>query len=143
MNRRPRESSWWTRLVLVIGRIIMRLFYPCIVSGREHYSAAPATLVVSNHRRDIDGPLLGAVLLRRRGLCPQPPLPHFIAREDLFEKGFLAHYLPRWPRPLRALLAHINLGSFLQRCGAHPLQRTHEQSLAQVLRELYAGDGDR
>src|SRR5699024_8120414 len=95
----PPKPPWWVRLVLLIGQFVVRRFFPCSVTGLEHYSATPATIVVSNHRRDADGPLLGAVLLRRQGLRLQPPLPHFVAREDLFEKGFLAHYLPRWPAP--------------------------------------------
>lgn len=138
----PSQPSWWVRLVLICGQFVVRRLFPCTVSGLAHYSGAPATLVVSNHRRDVDGPLLGAVLLRRHGLRLQQPLPQFVAREDLFERGFLAHYLPTWPRFLRPLLAQLDLRWFLRRCGAHPLQRTHEQSVAQVLHTLLDSAGD-
>lgn len=138
----PHTPPWWVRLVLLVGQLVMRRCFPCAITGLEHYSATPATLVVSNHRRDADGPLLGAAVLRRRGLHLYPPLPHFVAREDLFEKGFLAHYWRHGPAPLRAVLTRVNLRRFLLRCGAHPLQRTHEQSVAAVLQVVLLTAGD-
>lgn len=137
-----RSAPLWVRLVLLVGNCIMRRLYPRTVTGLQHYRAETATLVVSNHRRDADGPLLGSVLLRRRRGWPIEPLPHFVAREDLFDKGFLAHYLPYRPGLVRSLLAHINLHRFLLRCGTCPLQRTHERNVAEVLQDIrhYLGD---
>jgi hypothetical protein len=134
------KLSLWTRMILTLTDIAMRRLYPCSVSGLEHYTATPATLAVSNHRRDNDGPLLASVLLHRQNGLIVAPLPYFAAREDLFEKGFLAHYLPRCPASLRPLLKAINLSPCL--VGAYPLQRTHERSVAKALQDVISYLGD-
>jgi 1-acyl-sn-glycerol-3-phosphate acyltransferase len=134
------KLSLWTRMILTITDVAMRRLYPCSVSGLEHYTGTPATLAVSNHRRDNDGPLLASVLLRRQNGLIVAPLPYFAAREDLFEKGFLAHYLRRCPASLRPLLKAINLSPCL--VGAYPLQRTHERSVAKALQDVIAYLGD-
>lgn len=135
---RQKPSTLLTRMTLVTWDVAIRRLYPCSVTGLEHYTATPATLAVSNHRRDNDGPLLGSVLLRRRNGRIAAPLPHFVAREDLFERGFLAHYLRRCPAALRPLLKLVNLRSQLIRAGAFPLQRTHERSIAEALQDVLA-----
>lgn len=132
----------WVRLTLMVGDIFVRHFFPYAATGIEHYTASPSTLVVSNHRHDVDGPLLGSALLRRRHGLVTAPFPHFVAREDLFEKGFLAHYLRGWPAGLRRLLVLIGLRWFLNRCGAFPLQRTHERNVAEVLQDVRENLGD-
>lgn len=142
MLRNHNKPPMWVRAVLTIGDFVVRHFYPCFVNGLHNYTASPATIVISNHRRDLDGPLLGSVLLRRHDMRLAAPLPHFVAREDLFERGFLAHYVRNWPTPLRSLLAAINLRRFLTRCGAYPLQRTHERNVAEVLHEVVTQLGD-
>ncbi|MDN5936608.1 MAG: hypothetical protein L0H75_10640, partial [Nitrosospira sp.] len=134
------KLSLWTQFILTTTDIIFRRLYPCAISGLGHYTATPATLAVSNHRRDNDGPLLASILLHRQNGRIVAPLPYFAAREDLFEKGFLAHYLQHCPASLRPLLKAINLSPCL--VGAYPLQRTHERSVAQALRDVitYLGD---
>src|SRR5699024_6827837 len=116
--------------------------YPCAVSDISHYTAGPGTLVVSNHRRDVDGPMLGSVLLRRHRGRLIAPFPHFVAREDLFGKGFLAHYLRGLPGVLRLLLARINLSPILLGCGTGPITRTHERSVAEALQDVMTHLGD-
>lgn len=135
----PQKLSPWTQLILATTDIIFRRLYPCTITGLAHYTATPATLAVSNHRRDSDGPLLASILLHRQNGRIVAPLPYFAAREDLFEKGFLAHYLP-CPAALRPLLQGINLSPCL--VGAYPLQRTHERNVAKALRDVltYLGD---
>lgn len=128
------RPSPWTRMTLATCDVALRRLYPYSITGLEHYTATPATLVVSNHRRDNDGPLLGSALLRRRKGLAIEPLPNFVAREDLFERGFLAHYLRRCPGSLRPLLKVINLSPYL--LGAYPLQRTHERSVAATLQDV-------
>lgn len=132
--------SLWMRMVLTVTDAAMYHLYPRFTTGLEHYTATPATLVVSNHRRDNDGPLLASVLLRRQDGRFIAPIPHFAAREDLFERGFLAHYLRRCPASLRPLLKMIDLSPCL--VGAYPLQRTHECSVAKALQDVitYLGD---
>ncbi|CAH9019005.1 hypothetical protein [Candidatus Nitrosacidococcus sp. I8] len=137
---RNQKPSLWARFMWTMTDLIVRRSYPCFITGLEHYSQTSGTLAVSNHRRDNDGPLVASKLLLRKNGGIVAPLPSFAAREDLFEKRFLANYLHRWPRFLRYLLGFIYLRPFL--VGTYPLQRTHGRGLASVLHEVvdYLGD---
>lgn len=100
------------------------------------YNLAPGTLVVSNHRRDIDAPILASVLCRRKGLRFDQPLPFFASREDLFRQDFLSEYLHAWPRPLQRLLGRIPLGWFFNAMRVKPIRRVREFSLSEAFSEL-------
>ena len=101
-------------------------------------------LIVANHRRDADIPVLGVFLGRARGREISGVLPHFVAREDLFEPGFLWHY---WRSPWLALPRLISpaipLPRILRVFKAHPIHRIPEQSLAIVLNDVRRYLGDR
>lgn len=101
-------------------------------------------LIVANHRRDADIPILGVFLGRRRGTCITGVLPHFVAREDLFEPGFLWNY---WRSPWllgpRLVAPLIPLDRIMQVFKAHPIHRIPEQSLGIVLHDLKRWLGDR
>lgn len=120
----------------------------CTVYRRErqfppNFRVAPGTLIASNHQRDIDGPMLGNALVRRRGLRFQLPLPFFATREDLFQPGILARLTVHWPTPVSALLGSIRLGWFFRLARTEPMRRTREFTLADALRTLVdAGCGD-
>lgn len=112
------------------------------VRGLEHHTGAPATLVTANHRRDSDVPILTGALARRRGLRLRRPVPRFVAREDLFRRGFFAAYLSAWPTPLRAAFADVDLSPVLSALGAHPIFRPQEQNLRAVLEDVLEHLGD-
>ena len=59
----------------------------------EGFSLDPGTLVVSNHQRDSDVPILTTVICRREGLNIRFPLPFYATREDIFLPGFLRDLL--------------------------------------------------
>lgn len=109
----------------------------------EGFHIAPGTLIVCNHQRDVDGPLLGTLLVQRHGLRFRHPLPFFATREDLFRPGTLARLTVDWPRPLPALLGRIPLAWFFPLGRAEPMRRVREFTLAESLRALCdAGCGD-
>jgi 1-acyl-sn-glycerol-3-phosphate acyltransferase len=120
----------------------LRHLYPIDVRGLEHFTCSPSTLVVSNHRRDSDGPIIASVLLRRRSLRVQGVRPCFVAREDLFRRGFLDEYLKDWPVPVRRPLSGINLRPFLEMMQAFPMRRVPERTLSEVLEEVLTVFGD-
>ncbi len=134
-HARVRRAS--RRAVGAAISVILRALYRIEVRGLENFTRAPSTLVVANHRRDSDGPIIGSVLMRRQGT-----LPNFVAREDLFQRGFLRDYLERWPAPIRALLAPVNLAPLLRYCGAYPMRRIPEQTLGEVLATVQDLFGD-
>jgi 1-acyl-sn-glycerol-3-phosphate acyltransferase len=111
-------------------------FYRRVVLLPADFHVAPGTLIASNHQRDVDGPMLGTVLVRRRGLRFQWPLPFYATREDLFRPGILARLTVHWPRPLPALCGRIRLAWFFALGRAEPMRRVSEFTLGQTLRAL-------
>src|SRR5690625_4242292 len=115
---------------------IVRALFTIEESGLPERVPAPC-LIVANHRRDADIPILGAFLGRARGRRITGVLPHFVAREDLFEPGFLWNY---WRSPWlvlpRLVSPAIPLARILEVFKAHPIHRIPEQSLEIVLRDI-------
>lgn len=108
------------------------------------YRLPPATIVISNHQRDADAPILGTALCQRRGLRFRWPLPFFAAREDLFRRGFLAEYVAGWPPPVPQLFGQIPLRWFFEILRTQPIRRVREFSTAETLdAALAAGLGER
>ncbi|MGH8225093.1 MAG: lysophospholipid acyltransferase family protein [Gammaproteobacteria bacterium] len=127
--------------LLAFDRVVRALF-------RIEESGLPARvparcLIVANHRRDADIPILGAFLGRARGTRITGVLPHFVAREDLFDPGFLWNY---WRSPWlvlpRLVSPAIPLARILKVFKAHPIHRIPEQSLGIVLGDVrrYLGE---
>lgn len=106
----------------------------------EDFRAPPGALVMSNHLRDADAPIVGALLFRRRGLHLHGRLPYFAMREDLFQREGLANLLYAVPRPMLRLLAWIPLGWLFANVRTLPMRRLREFTWHDVLREL-AGVG--
>lgn len=108
------------------------------------YRLPPGTIVISNHQRDADAPILGTALCQRRGLCFQQPLPFFAGREDLFRRGFLTEYAASWPPPVPQVLGWIPLSWFFAILRTQPIRRVREFSTAETLDvALAAGLGER
>lgn len=121
----------------------IRTIYNRVVVLPDDFHIAPGTLIACNHQRDVDGPMLGTVLVRRRGLRFQWPLPFYATREDLFRPGILARLTVHWPRPVSALLGYISLAWFFPLGRAEPMRRVREFTLGETLRALCdAGLGD-
>ncbi len=98
----------------------------------------PGTLVVSNHQRESDVPIVCAALCRRRGLHFLDPLPFFAMREDLLDRHALTNLLWRWPRPLRRALGLIPLGWMFQGVRTMPMRRLREFMLGEAVEALVA-----
>lgn len=137
------QPAWPARLFLLGFDRIVRALFRIEESGLPERVPAPC-LIVANHRRDADIPVLGVFLGRARGWRVSGVLPHFVAREDLFEPGFLWHYwrspwlvLPRLISPL------IPLSRIMTVFKAHPIHRIPEQSLAIVLGDIRRFLGER
>jgi 1-acyl-sn-glycerol-3-phosphate acyltransferase len=111
-------------------------FYRRSVILPEAFHTAPGTMIASNHQRDVDGPMLGTVLVRRRGLRFEWPLPFFATREDLFRPGILSRLTVHWPKPLPALLGRISLAWFFPLGRAEPMRRMREFTLGEALQAL-------
>lgn len=118
----------------------IRALYQRVVLLPDDFNIAPGTLIACNHQRDVDGPMLGTVLVRRSGLRFRWPLPFFATREDLFRPGILSRLTVHWPRPLSALLGHLSLAWFFPLGRAEPMRRVREFTLGETLRALAEAD---
>lgn len=117
-----------------------RLLYSLHVDGLDRFRHQPSTLIVVNHKRDLDSVILPATLFFG-GTRPRRPL-WFAGREDMFVRGFLAMYtvVPLW---LRRLLYEIDLTSVLGVLRVLPVRRFPERTMAEALREVLQVYGDR
>lgn len=120
--------------------LVVSTFYRVNALYPSDYRLAPGTLVVSNHLRDADVPILTSALCRRKGFRMQWPMPFFASREDLFRRGFLAEQLHAWPRPIRLVLGRIPLTRLFRVMRAEPIRRVREFTLAEAFAELPATD---
>ncbi|KPV40266.1 hypothetical protein AN478_09170 [Thiohalorhabdus denitrificans] len=140
-------SGWGTARILRgglarVARMHLRTRFSVHADGREHCPPAGPVLVVSNHRRDSDGPLVGDLLLGVRAGRFGERVPHFVAREDLFRKGFLREYLTGWPAWARGVLGSLDSGPVLSLLNVHPMRRVPERTLGEVLEEIANLEGD-
>lgn len=135
-------ASWLMRMA---GDLYIGAVYRREVLLPPDFRLLPGTLIASNHQRDVDGPVLGTVLLRRRGLRFQGSLPFYATREDLFRPGILARLTVHWPRIFSGLLRRISLAWFFPLGRTEPMRRVREFTLGDALRALMAegfGDAD-
>ena len=137
-----RRAGTVNKIVPLID-VSLRLVHRIEVNGLENYSRSPSTLVVMNHRRDSDGPIVAGVLLLRRGMGVNGVMPYFVAREDLFRKGFLKEYLETWPGAIRELLGLLDLRSVLKALHVCPMRRVRERTLGEVLEDSLELFGDK
>lgn len=103
----------------------------------------PGALVISNHQRESDVPIVCATLCRRKGLRICDPLPFFAMRSDLLDRHALTNLLWRWPRPLRRALGLIPLRWLFEGVRTMPMWRAREFMLGEAVQALIAaGLGD-
>ncbi|HEY7355017.1 MAG TPA: hypothetical protein VH590_01080 [Ktedonobacterales bacterium] len=147
-NLIPREFFYWfvQNLLLVVIKCRMRVQ----LFGGEHYSppacpAAPATLIISSHKRDWDPLLCATHLYYQRGWWrPDGRRMAFVGREDMLSRGFLAEIVALWdwPRWTSRLLDHVTLAPILAPLRAYPIVRLLEFSTRQYLIELRQQEGN-
>ncbi|MGH8398812.1 MAG: hypothetical protein ACRETA_11300 [Gammaproteobacteria bacterium] len=137
----PHPRRTW--LVECCFDLVVAALYRREVIRLPGFRLAPGTLIVSNHQRDADGPILATALIQREGVFMRQSLSFFAAREDLFRCGFLAEYATGWSRYLRPLLGTISLAWMFRIIRCAPMRRVREFTLGEVLDALLeAGFGD-
>lgn len=140
------DAVWWHKpLRACLGVLITELArtrFHVELHGAQHLRDAGGALILSNHRCDSDGPILSGILLQRRGVRFHGVEPYFVAREDLFRRGFLGDYLDNWPRALRAVLGELSVGPVLWAMRLRPMRRIPEHSLRELLADVIAVLGD-
>ncbi|MDR7436731.1 MAG: hypothetical protein QN210_12170 [Armatimonadota bacterium] len=119
--------------------LVPRVLYEISAPHARRYDHRPATLIVTNHKRDLDSVILPPTLFFN-GVWPKRPI-WFAGREDMFWRGFLATF-EVVPRPLRRLLYEMDLRAVLGALRILPVRRFPERTLEEALREVQAVWGD-
>lgn len=104
----------------------------------DGYALEPGTLLVSNHLRDSDIPILTTTVCQRRGTDILNPLPFYASREDLLRPGFLRDLAINtgWSQGLAALLGWIPLRWLFHIVRARPMRRLREFTFNDALAAL-------
>jgi len=111
----------------------VRLLFDLRIKGLENFHFRPSTLIITNHKRDLDVVVIGPSLYFSKKNFSRSPI-HFIAREDLFEPGFLAEMAP-FPQWIRRRLNSFNLNSLMRSLHAYPMRRFPERTVKEILTE--------
>ena len=136
--------GWALRRVLAHAfRCVSRSVFRVKVRGLDHFTNAPATLIVANHQSDYDTLVLLPSLYRaHHGRGPIGRV-RFVAAEPMFQPAYVAMYLiRRWPLLARRLLYPANLSSVLKGLGAYPIPSGADRKLNLHLRALFDRFGD-
>ncbi|MFA9461100.1 hypothetical protein [Thiohalorhabdus methylotrophus] len=123
-------------------RMHLRSRFTVQAAGLANGDASGPVLVVSNHRRDTDGPLVGDLMMGLRNAPFGEGLPHFVAREDLFRRDFFREYLVGWPGWTREALSRLRMQRLLRLLNVHPMRRIPERTLGEVLEEVREACGN-
>ncbi|MGH8428292.1 MAG: hypothetical protein ACRES7_09980 [Gammaproteobacteria bacterium] len=130
----PRPRLAW--LIECAFDLVIGAFYRKEEILPPGYRLEPGTLIVSNHQRDSDVPVLTTVVCRRKGVHIRWPLPFYAMREDLLYPGALANLLAEWPEPLPKLLGNIPLAWLFRTIRAEPMRRLREFTFGETLNAL-------
>jgi hypothetical protein len=145
INLKPRELFYW-----LIGNLVYWGFHlgmrVQLYGVAENYGPpAPATLVISTHKRDWDPILFAAYSYYHRGwLAPDGRRIGFAGRADIWDRGFLATVVSyrNWPRWAQRLLDGINFAPIANRMRGYPILRVPEFTLRQYFRLLLKEEGN-
>ena len=123
-------------LVATAFHIGIRISCRLEIIGLNNYTGSPSTLVVSNHKRDLDMLIISPALhFGDRFPCPFVR-PCFAARDDEFVPSFLATYFnpPQWLS--RMILYRLDISPVMYAFRAHPMRQAHALTTNQALREV-------
>ena len=143
---RPRgigHGTLFTNAVAYLFYCVMPLFFDVRWHGLENYHASPSTLITVNHKRDFDIMLVPPVLHIKRTAFRDKLRMYFVARDDLFEKGYLTgHLAVNWPWPVGNIIHQISLGPIVRAFSAYPMSSVINKRFGQLINEVMSINGD-
>ncbi len=136
--------SWLLyNLIGIFLRIGIKPHFNLQVDGLDNYSETPSSLVVANHKRDLDSVLIASILYYHNGFLPSSTPISFMAAENLFQPGFLASWI-KGPELLKKALQPLSLNYILRKLHAHPIGKLdfHSVPVHEALRIIKENDDD-
>ncbi|MHB8620122.1 MAG: lysophospholipid acyltransferase family protein [Chloroflexota bacterium] len=123
-------------LLATIFYLVPSITHDVVISGREHVGDHHPTIIVANHKRDLDSLVMAGVAYFARGISRPDRNLIFGLREDVFWPGFLADYLG-WPWPFRPLLKRLDVSSAVSFIKSYPVgmlrRREHQPRMRRQL----------
>ena len=135
-------ANLFATLVATAFHVGIRFISKVEIIGLENYTGSPSTLVITNHKRDLDMLVIGPTL-HFGDRFPHPLVrPYFVAREDEFAPSFLATYynLPQWLN--RMILYKLDISPVMYAFRAYPMRQAHVFTTNQALREVLQLEGN-
>ena len=121
--------------------LLFPLVYDIKLRGLHNYSASAPTLITINHKRDLDIPIIASTLHLRKTLFKNKLRLNFIARDDLFDPGFLtAHFL--MPQPIGKLCHWVNIAPVMRAVRAYPICHLVHKRIGPLLRDVIRVEGN-
>ena len=95
-------------LVGTVFYLLPSITHDVVIHGRENLSDHHPTIVISNHKRDLDSLVLVGIIYTSRGFAHPNREMVFALREDAFWEGFVGSYVGRFPLKL-TVKPHLQL----------------------------------
>ena len=122
-------------LLATLFYVTASVTHDVVVYGRENISGYHPTILISNHKRDLDSLVVQGIAYFGRGITRPNRGLAFALREDVFWRGFLARYI-RHPL-LRALLGWIDVNPHMRFLKIFPIGHlTSRRELPRIRQQL-------
>ncbi len=144
-NLKPRELFYWLIGNGVYWAFRLTMHVECYGLAEHYGPPAPATLILSGHKRDWDPIMFAAYSYYYRGwLAPDGRRHGFSGRSDIWEPGFLATVVgyKGWPLWIQRLLDKTNIATIATLMRGYPILRIPEYTLRQYLRAVLKDEGN-
>ena len=122
-------------LLATLFYLFASVTHDVVVYGRENIAAHHPTILISNHKRDLDSLVLQGIAYFGRGITNPNRRLAFALREDVFWRGFLTRYARHsW---LHRLLGWIDVRPHMHLLKAFPIGHlTTRQDLPRLRAQL-------
>jgi 1-acyl-sn-glycerol-3-phosphate acyltransferase len=121
--------------------VLLHALYNIRLVGLDHYTVSPSTVIVINHKRDLDFPLITPILHVRKTFFRPRLRPCLVARDDMFEAGYFTSHSPS-NLPLGRLLHHWNPAPILRPLPAYPISYLARKPLRALLYDVIKIEGN-
>jgi 1-acyl-sn-glycerol-3-phosphate acyltransferase len=133
------NSALFSNWLAVFFFVLFHALFDIRVEGMKNYTASPATLITINHKRDLDIPIVASILHLGKTPFSENRRMHFVARDDLFQPGFLTAHFPVFG--IAGPLIHkINIKPVMVALRAHPISHVIRRRIGPLIRELVPFD---
>lgn len=130
-------------LIGILFRAGLKPFYEVVIEGMDNYSESPSSLIVANHKRDLDSILIASAFFYKDGFFNPGHPVSFMAADNLFQPGFLASWIQK-PKIFKKLMRPVSIGWILKLLHAYPIGKLdfHSTPLHDALRIIEEKEGD-